>query len=144
MKADLLAAAGLPRLPFAARLAAGLAMDGFKLVPEDVIDRLLGAGEGLEQALVQVGFARYEHHVRDSEHETWQSFELGIAERRSAARAGEPCWCIPWEEILCMALGDWEALGFESITRYLYVGSIQELRLAVERAVDLASKQSPS
>jgi hypothetical protein len=31
MKADLLAAAGFPRLPFAARLAAGLVMDGFKL-----------------------------------------------------------------------------------------------------------------
>jgi hypothetical protein len=39
MKADLPAAAGPVRLTFAARPAAGLAMDGFRLPPEDVIDR---------------------------------------------------------------------------------------------------------
>jgi hypothetical protein len=140
MRAEFLAAADLPRLPRGVRLAVGLVMDGFRLPPEDVIDPMLQAGEGLEQALGQVGFARYQHHVRDRDHETWQSFELGLVQRRSAARAGEPCWVLPWEELLCVALGDWEAIGFESITRYLYVGSIQELRLAVERAVELAGR----
>jgi hypothetical protein len=138
MRAEFLAAADLPRLPRGVRLAAGLAMDGFKLPPGDVIDRLLSAGEGLEQALRRVGFASYEHHVRDCDHEAWQSLELGLVERRSAARAGEPCWVLPWEELLCVALGDWDALDFASIRRYLYVGSAIELRAAVERAVALA------
>src|SRR5262249_18488821 len=137
---EFLVAADVPRLPPGVRLASGPAMDGLKLPPEDVIDRLLAAGEGLERALTRVGFAWHEHHVRDRDHESWQSFELGLAERRSAARGDEPCWCIPWEEILCVALGDWEALGFESVTRHLYVGSIQGLRLAVERALELAGR----
>jgi hypothetical protein len=139
IRAEFLAAADLPPLPRGVRLAAGLTMDGFRLPPEDVIDRLLGAGEGLGEALGRVGFARYEHHVRDCDHETWQSFELGLVERRTAARTGEPCWCIPREEILCVALGDWEALGFESDTRYLYVGSELEFRAALERACELAA-----
>jgi hypothetical protein len=115
-------------------------MDGLKLPPEDVIDRLLSAGEGLEQALGRFGFARYEHHVRDCGHETWQSLEMGLVERRAAVRSGEPCWVLPWEELLCVALGGWEALGYESVRRYLYVGSVQEFKLAVERAVTLASR----
>ncbi len=63
---------------------------------------------------------------------------MGLVERRLAASSGEPCRCIPWEEILCVALGDWEALGFESVARYLYVDGIQKIGLGVGQAVVLA------
>jgi hypothetical protein len=117
-------AATLPKIHFSATLAAHLVMAGFKLVPEDLWDKLSEKLDKIDLDLPVAGDFKSEHnHMRSGDHEVWQCCCL-------PERYEEGTWVIPCDELVEIQY-DGEYSDFVSLTRLMFTGTEEEMRKQV-------------
>lgn len=132
MVLDMRSVLNIPKVPFEYTLAAGMAMAGFRIVPEDLWDLLsekLGVcgdeeeeeedEDFLRTRAEAAGFTFVSNHIRGDAHDVWQGLTL-------ADEFEDGSWFVPINELV----GDDECA---LVSRLMFSGSEEELREAVAK-----------